>query len=233
MNRKTKTLILAGMCFLVPVGMTSAEEAVSTDVHPVMQSEYQVETRAVNFLVEEKTVMELDGKELSNPMKQGRKTYVYSVPEVKIGRHHVKLIHPLGPIWEGTIMVTDKFPPLETNNFSLLGKLDFAKAMTAEKQTAVPGETKVPPQMGYVLTDHVWWRLCPGSNELPEEEFRNPSGFDVIGVLKVKDTLWYHIDMGYEKCGWVEAKYVRLKWDTLKYTEEEAAACRNGKKVVK
>lgn len=130
-------------------------------------------------------------------------------------------------------MVTESFPSTENNNFSLQGKLDFSTAETAEKQTTMPEETKVPPQMGYVLTDHVWWRLRPGADELPEEEFRNPSGFDVIGVLKVKEETWYHIDMGYEKCGWVEAKYVRLKWDTLKYTEEEAAACRNGKKVAK
>lgn len=229
MNRKMKGWLLFHVSVICSVGLLGTIEGMAADIHPVMQSAYQIETRAINFYVEQKTVVELDGRILSNPKAKGRKTDVYYVPNVTLGRHHVKLMNPLAEPWEGTIMVTSTFPDPQSNQFSLVGKLDFTQANTAEKRTTMPRETKVPPQIGYVLLENVWWRLKPNENEIPQEQFRKNSGFDVIGVLNVDGELWYHIDMGYEKCGWVEAKYVYLKWGTLKYSEEEAHLYRNGK----
>ena len=229
MNRKMKVWSIFSLSLACSIGLLGTVEGMDKEIHPIMQSQYQVETRPVNFYVEQKAIIELDGKILANPKAKGRKTDVYYVPDVAVGRHHVKLMHPLTEPWEGTIVVTSTFPDPQSNQFSLVGKLDFTKANTAETRTTMPGETKVPPQIGYVLLENVWWRLKPGEEEIPQEQFRKNSGFDVIGVLKVDGVLWYHIDMGYEKCGWIEAKYVQLKWGTLKYSEEEAHMYRNGK----
>ncbi len=124
MKWNKKEIIAAALLFCVSCPAFAADVEPAASETPLAIEEV-TQARQVQFVVREDTVVELDGEVLKGPSEVKGTTWFFDVPELKLGRHHLKLTHPRTNSWEGDIVVTEDEPEGEDGHWNLTEKLDY------------------------------------------------------------------------------------------------------------
>ncbi len=137
-----KKEIIAAALLICLSGPALAEEARPAESGVLIAAEEMAETRRVQFIVREDTAIEVDGEILKGPSEVRGTTWFYDVPELKLGRHHVKLTHPRTNSWQGVLVVTKDYPGTLDGYWDLSTKLDYGHFQKKEECVKEKKETE-------------------------------------------------------------------------------------------
>lgn len=156
MKRNTKKLIAASALLLCLSAPVFAEGPAPAESGVLIAAEEMNETRRVQFIVREDTAIEVDGEKLSGPSEKEGTTWIYDIPALKLGRHHVKLTHPRTNAWEAVLLVTKEYPEGTDGAWNLSDKLDYGRVHEEGGAVISKNEIWMAPTAGRVQADKVF-----------------------------------------------------------------------------
>ncbi len=136
------------LCLAQPIWADEPRPAEEGDM--LLTAEEMAESRRVQFVVREDTAIEVDGVTEGKPSEVRGTTWIYDLPAMKLGRHHVKLTHPRTHSWEAVLMVTKDYPQDAEGLWDLSDKLDYSRVHAQEESVISKNEIWTAPLSGRI-----------------------------------------------------------------------------------